>query len=102
MKHEDLVALAKQAGIVGNERLYDWCYTYHSSREFDDSYKQAFRLDITPEMLKFGWLVAEAARKPTNAHDKVYSEVDLANAYQKGWNDAMLRRSLDFRARSNP
>jgi hypothetical protein len=44
----------------------------------------------------------EAARKPTNAHDKMYSEVDLANAYQKGWNDAMLRRSLDFRARSNP
>jgi len=34
------------------------------------------------------------ARKPTSAHDKVYSEVDLANAYQKGWDAAMLRRSL--------
>ncbi len=61
MKHEDLVALAKQAGFNGDERIYDWCYTYHSSREFDDSYKQAFRLDITPEMLKFGQLVYEKA-----------------------------------------
>lgn len=94
MKHEDIVALAKQAGFNGDERIYDWCYTYHSTREFDDSYKQAFRLDITPEMLKFGLLVAEAARKPTNAHDKAYSEVDLANAYQKGWDDAMLRRII--------
>ena len=61
MKHEDIVALAKQAGINGDERLYDWCYTYHSSREFDDSYKQAFRLDITPEILKFAVLVYEKA-----------------------------------------
>ena len=33
-------------------------------------------------------------REPSNAHDKVYSEVELADAYQKGWNDAMFRRSL--------
>jgi len=32
-----------------------------------------------------------------NVHDKVYSEVDLANAYQKGWDDAMLRRSIGAR-----
>jgi len=63
MKHEDIVALAKQAGFNGDERIYDWCYTYHTSREFDDSYKQAFRLDITPEILKFGLLVAEAERE---------------------------------------
>jgi hypothetical protein len=36
----------------------------------------------------------EMERKPTNAHDKAYSEVELADAYQKGWNDAMLRSSL--------
>jgi hypothetical protein len=36
----------------------------------------------------------EMERKPANAHDKAYSEVELANAYQKGWNDAMLRSSL--------
>ena len=39
--------------------------------------------------------------RPANAHDKVYSEVDLANAYQKGWDDAMLRSSLGM-ARSTP
>ena len=39
--------------------------------------------------------INEAIReRPANAHDKVYSEVDLANAYQKGWDDAMLRSSL--------
>ena len=32
-----------------------------------------------------------------NVHDKVYSEVELANAYQKGWDDAMLRRSIRAR-----
>ena len=38
--------------------------------------------------------VKEMEREPANAHDKVYSEVELADAYQKGWNDAMFRRSL--------
>ena len=43
----------------------------------------------------------EAIReRPANAHDKVYSEVDLDNAYQKGWDDAMLRRSIG--ERNNP
>ena len=41
----------------------------------------------------------EKARKPTNAHDKVYSEVDLANAYQRGWDNATLRHRLAIRAR---
>ena len=53
-------------------------------------------------LLRYTRKVQEMERKPANAYDKVYSEVDLANAYQKGWNDAMLRCSLDFRARSNP
>ena len=26
---------------------------------------------------------------------KTYKEADLADAYQKGWNDAMLRKSLE-------
>ena len=26
---------------------------------------------------------------------KTYAEVDLADAYQKGWDDAMLRKSLE-------
>lgn len=38
--------------------------------------------------------VQEMEREPANAHDKVYSEGELADAYQEGWNDAMLRRSL--------
>jgi hypothetical protein len=42
---------------------------------------------------------AEPVRGPVagpakSVHDKVYSEVELADAYQKGWNHAMLRRSL--------
>ena len=53
-------------------------------------------------LLRYTRKVQEMERKPANAHDKAYSEVDLANAYQKGWDDAMLRRSLDFRARSTP
>ena len=36
----------------------------------------------------------EKERKPANAHDKRCSEVDLTNAFQKGWDDAMLRRSI--------
>ena len=35
--------------------------------------------------------VAGAAK---SVHEKAYSEVELAAAYQKGWSDAMLRRSL--------
>ena len=35
--------------------------------------------------------VAGAAK---SVHDKAYSEVELASAYQKGWSDAMLRRRL--------
>ena len=35
--------------------------------------------------------VAGAAK---SVHDKAYSEVELAAAYQKGWSDAMLRRRL--------
>jgi hypothetical protein len=68
MNEEDIVALAKQAGFNGDERIYDWCYTYHSSREFDDSYKQAFRLDITPEVIA---LVELAVRKEREACAKV-------------------------------
>lgn len=68
MKHEDIVALAKQAGFNGDERIYDWCYTYHSTREFDDSYKQAFRLDITPEVIT---LVELAVRKEREECAKV-------------------------------
>jgi hypothetical protein len=68
MNEEDIVALAKQAGFNGDERIYDWCYTYHSSREFDASYKQAFRLDITPEVIA---LVELAVRKEREACAKV-------------------------------
>jgi len=63
MKHEDIVALAKQAGFNGDERIYDWCYTYHTSREFDDSYKQAFRLDITPEVIALVELAVKKERE---------------------------------------
>jgi hypothetical protein len=91
------------------QRLAHVC-KYSDSEHWDDldaAAAELRRLHAEVEHLKkmcydYLGLVAEAARKPTNAHDKIYSEVDLANAYQKGWNDAMLRRSLDFRARSNP
>jgi hypothetical protein len=42
----------------------------------------------------------EMERKPANANDKAYSEVELANAYQKGWDDAMLRRSIGARSQA--
>ena len=43
--------------------------------------------------------VQEPVRGPvagaaTSVHDKVFSEVALSDAYQQGWNHAMLRRSL--------
>jgi hypothetical protein len=79
MKHEDIVALAKQAGFNGNERIYDWCYTYHSSREFDDSYKQAFRLDITPEIIA---LVELAVRKEREECAKVCDARCIADGWE--------------------
>ena len=48
------------------------------------------------ELLRYTRKVQEMEREPAkSAHDKVYSEVDLADAYQKGWNDAMLRCSIE-------
>ena len=67
-------------------------------------------VDNGPEGKCIRWLLAECSKsedynpqrpaKPVRAgasksvHDKAYSEVELAAAYQKGWSDAMLRRRL--------
>lgn len=66
MKHEDLMDLAKQVGF-GDERLYSWVYTQHQTRP-DHAYKQAFRLDITPEVIA---LVQLAVKKEREACAKV-------------------------------
>jgi hypothetical protein len=55
------------------------------------------KMSLAADLLMKVW---EKERGPANAHNKVYSEVDLANAFQKGWDDAMLRSSIG--ARSNP
>lgn len=85
MTRDDIVALAKQAGFNGDERIYDWCYTYHSSREFDDSYKQAFRLDITPEVIALVELAVkrereECAKVCDDQHDKARTSTGAARA----------------------
>jgi len=61
MKYEDIVALAEQAGFNGDERIYDWCYTHYSA--WNSSYKQAFRLDITPEVIALVELAVKKERE---------------------------------------
>jgi hypothetical protein len=61
MKHEDIVSLAEQAGFNGDERIYDWCYTHYSA--WNRSYKQAFRLDITPEVIALVELAVKKERE---------------------------------------
>ena len=67
-------------------------------------------VDNEPDGKCMRWLLAECSKsedynpkRPAemvragaakSVHDKAYSEVELADAYQKGWSDAMLRRSL--------
>jgi hypothetical protein len=39
--------------------------------------------------------VCEQVWSQNKTINKVYKEVDLADAYKKGWDDAMLRNSLE-------
>jgi len=39
--------------------------------------------------------VCEQVWSQNKTINKVYNEVDLADAYKKGWDDAMLRNSLE-------
>jgi hypothetical protein len=54
--------LLSQVGF-GDERIYSWVYTQHQTRP-EHAYKQAFRLDITPEVIA---LVELAVRKEREA-----------------------------------
>jgi len=67
--NERIKELAEQAGD-------DWDHTLKEDREF---------------LERFAALVAANER---DVCAKTYSEVDLADAYKKGWDDAMLRNSL--------
>jgi len=66
---EDVMRMAQEAGD-------DWDHTLKEDREF---------------LERFAALVAAHEREECA---KTYSEVDLADAYKKGWDDAMLRNSL--------
>lgn len=58
--------LLSQVGF-GDERIYSWVYTQHQTRP-EHAYKQAFRLDITPEVIA---LVELAVRKEREECAKV-------------------------------
>jgi hypothetical protein len=58
--------LLSQVGF-GDERIYSWVYTQHQTRP-EHAYKQAFRLDITPEVIA---LVELAVKKEREACAKV-------------------------------
>jgi hypothetical protein len=53
--------LLSQVGF-GDERIYSWVYTQHQTRP-EHAYKQAFRLDITPEVIALVELVIAAERE---------------------------------------
>jgi hypothetical protein len=55
--------LLSQVGF-GDERIYSWVYTQHQTRP-EHAYKQAFRLDITPEVIALVELVIAAERERT-------------------------------------
>jgi len=69
MNRDDIIRMAREAGLLRS----------------GEGWTEPHRWGIT-EIERFANLI-----------DKVYSEVDLANAYQKGWDDAMLRRSIGAR-----
>ena len=70
MTREDIIRMAREAEIPGSWDL-NW---------FD------------PYLERFAALVAAHEREECA---KTYSEVDLADVYKKGWDDAMLRNSLE-------
>jgi hypothetical protein len=74
MTRDDILRIAKEADVwVAGQRPYQ------------------------TQLERFADLILE---QKANVHDKVYSEVDLANAYQKGWDDAMLRRRIGARGQA--
>ena len=64
---------------TGDTQVFDLCH-----RETTEALRSALAEPVQEP-------VAGAAK---SVHEKAYSEVELAAAYQKGWSDAMLRRSL--------
>jgi hypothetical protein len=61
-------------------------FVYHGS---DD-------VDVQRTWRKFGWTpIVRDEVPPVNSLEKMYDEVDLANAYSRGWDAAMLRRDLE-------
>jgi hypothetical protein len=63
--------LLSQVGF-GDERIYSWVYTQHQTRP-EHAYKQAFRLDITPEVIA---LVKLAVKKEREECAKVCDEME--------------------------
>ena len=53
--------LLSQVGF-GDERIYAWVYTQHQTRP-EHAYKQAFRLDITPEVIALVELAVKRERE---------------------------------------
>lgn len=53
--------LLSQVGF-GDERIYSWVYTQHQTRP-EHAYKQAFRLDITPEVIALVELAVKKERE---------------------------------------
>jgi hypothetical protein len=120
MNREDIIKLAREAGLhfwmpsIGIEYLERFaalvsaqereacakvCESFIPKHErFDDQRAAGNKSRAIAAAIRTRG--QEMERKPANAHDKVYSEVELADAYQKGWNDAMLRSSLGMARRN--
>jgi hypothetical protein len=103
MDRKDIIRMAREAGARDCANPDKWGV-------FEISYEGLFNFAelIVLECLRYLnedyerdfntlWLedLTKGIEKHFGIEAKAYSEVDLADAYEKGWNDAMLRNSLE-------
>jgi len=94
---EDIIHMAREAEIPGSWDL-NWFDPYlerfaelivrECVRYLNEDYERDFNTLWLEDLTK-------GIEKHFGIEAKAYSEVDLADAYEKGWNDAMLRNSLE-------
>ena len=86
--------LLSQVGF-GDERIYSWVYTQHQTRP-EHAYKQAFRLDITPEVIA---LVELAVKREREECAKVCDARCIADGWEGCYADEC---AAAIRARGSP
>jgi hypothetical protein len=101
MRRDDIIRMAHEAGFMAaGHPMNPW--------SADTDQIEAFAKLIVRECVRYLnedyerdfntlWLedLTKGIEKHFGIEAKAYSEVDLADAYEKGWNDAMLRNSLE-------